>query len=178
MSACGRWNSGWETSGPGQTKWLKYSCKVNSTYVAYFTNYFFDFRFNTNGKRAIDLTRRAARVVEQQNQPRTSHLTYGHRATALHRHQFLALGFAQLGLLKNLFPGGNNVKLDYDLIGHHRRILPFARTDVILRALDRQQAVEGLACALLRNRDRYYDILRLTLHRKLTGDLEPIGTVR
>jgi hypothetical protein len=38
-------------------------------------------------------------VVEQQDQPRTSHLTYGHRATALHRHQFLALGFAQIHLV-------------------------------------------------------------------------------
>jgi hypothetical protein len=38
-------------------------------------------------------------VVEQQDQPRTSHLTYGHRATALHRHQFVALGFAQIHLV-------------------------------------------------------------------------------
>src|SRR5258708_29939957 len=38
-------------------------------------------------------------VLEQQDQPRTSHLTYGHRATALHRHQFLALGFAQIHLV-------------------------------------------------------------------------------
>jgi hypothetical protein len=38
-------------------------------------------------------------VVEQQDQPRTSHLTYGHGATALHRHQSLALGFAQIHLV-------------------------------------------------------------------------------
>src|SRR6202011_3286428 len=35
--ACERSRSRWGTSGPGQTKWLRYSCKVNYMHVAYFT---------------------------------------------------------------------------------------------------------------------------------------------
>ena len=47
-----------------------------------------------------------------------------------------------------LFLRRDDVKLDDDFVGDHRRVFPFARADIELRAFDRQASHRRFACAL------------------------------
>src|SRR5260370_12597216 len=64
----------------------------------------------------------------------------------------------------------NKVELQLDVIGHQRRIAPFALANSVLQTLDRQHAVEDLRGAVLAVLHRQHDVRALAADRQRAGD--------